>query len=379
MKNLAVFMGEVIIFYRNKVIGGLYKGVLKPIFFGMDPEFVHDQMTRVGIILGRWGFGRKTTSAFFGYKNSILEQTVLGIDFKNPIGLSAGFDKDAYLADILPSVGFGFVEVGSVTAKPCDGNPKPRLWRLPKSKGLVVYYGLKNEGCEVVAKRLHNKKFDIPIGVSVAMTNCKENLNLESAIKDYAEAFSVMELLVDYVTVNISCPNAGGGQPFIDPGKLELLLATIDRIPTQKPIFLKLSPDLTEVELDRLLDIVRAHRIHGLVCTNLTKKRDNPKILDSNIPERGGLSGKVVGGMSDKMLEYIYRKEGKRFVLIGCGGVFTAEDAYRKIKLGASLIEMITGMIFEGPQVVSEINQGLAELLKKDGFTSISQAVGIDS
>ncbi len=372
-------MNETVAFYRNKLTHSIYKYLLKPVFFRNDPEFIHDKMTSVGITLGRFRLGRVATKALFRYENPVLEQKILGISFKNPIGLSAGFDKNAQLTDILPSVGFGFAEMGSITGKQCAGNPKPRLWRLPNSKSLAVYYGLKNDGCEVISKRLQGKHFSIPIGMSVAMTNCEDNLILKNAVKDYAKAFKFMEPLSDYITVNISCPNTHGGQPFIVPHKLDYLFDVLDEIPTKKPVFIKLSPDMSRSELDALLDVARAHRVQGIICTNLTKKRDNPKILDKDIPEKGGLSGKVVQELSDEVLTYIYKKEGKRFILVGCGGVFTAEDAYKKIRLGASLIQMITGMIFEGPQVISEINQGLTKLLKRDGFNNIQQAIGVDN
>jgi dihydroorotate dehydrogenase len=371
-------MNENITNYRNKITHSLYKHALKPIFFRNDPESVHDHMTRVGIRLGSFSLGKKLTRGLFGYRNPVLSQDILGIHFENPIGLSAGFDKNAELTDILPSVGFGFAEVGSITGNPCAGNPKPRLWRLPESKGLVVYYGLKNDGCEAIAKRLQGKQFTIPLGMSVAMTNCKENLDLKNAVTDFAKAFSVMEPFGSYITVNISCPNTEGGQPFIAPHKLDYLFDVLDEIPTTKPVFIKLSPDMSRSELDTLLDVARRHRIQGIITTNLTKKKDNPKIVDKNLPKVGGISGKVVQNIANETLAYIYRKEGKRFILIGSGGVFTAEDAYKKIRLGASLVQLITGMIFEGPQVISEINQGLVNLLKKDGFTNISQAIGAD-
>lgn len=372
-------MNETIIHYRNKISHSLYIHALKPILFRNDPEVVHDRMTKMGVSLGSYSLGRQFTRGLFDYTNSALAQDILGIHFKNPIGLSAGFDKNAELTDILPSVGFGFAEVGSITGNPCAGNPKPRLWRLPRSKGLVVYYGLKNDGCEVISQRLLNKHFKIPIGMSVAMTNCKENLELKNAIKDFAKAFSTMEPFGNYITVNISCPNTEGGQPFVAPHKLDYLFDILDEIPTTKPVFIKLSPDMSNPELDALLTIASHHRIQGIITTNLTKKKDNPKILDTNLPKVGGMSGKIVQDLADEMLAYIYRKAGQRFILIGTGGVFTAEDAYKKIRLGASLVQMITGMIFEGPQVVSEINQGLATLLRKDGFTNISQAIGADN
>lgn len=372
-------MKEIAIRSRNKAISSAYKYFLKPLFFLNDPEVVHDHMTAVGKILGKFKLGRAVAKELFGYQNPILEQEVLGITFKNPTGLSAGFDKNAELTDILPSVGFGFAEIGSITGNPCSGNPKPRLWRLKKSKSLLVYYGLKNDGAEAISKKLHGKRFEIPMGMSVAMTNCEDNLDIDKAIADYAKAFALMEPSAAYLTVNISCPNTQGGQPFVAPDKLEKLLKVLDEIPTTKPIFIKLSPDLSDAELDALLEVARAHRVHGIICTNLTKKRDGEKILDENVPEKGGLSGKVVQELSDKMLAYIYKKEGQRFVLVGCGGVFNAEDAYKKIRLGATLVQMITGMIFEGPQVISEINQGIVKLLKRDGFTSIKDAIGADN
>jgi dihydroorotate dehydrogenase len=372
-------MNQASVYYRNKIIHSIYVSLLKPFFFRHDPEFIHDQMTKVGVWLGRLPFGKSITKSFFDYKNSSLEQKFMGIEFKNPVGLSAGFDKNAELTDILPSIGFGFAEVGSVTGKPCMGNPKPRLWRLPKSKSLAVYYGLKNNGCENIAKKLQNKKSSIPIGVSVAATNCRENISIQKSVADFAKSFRTMEPLASYITVNISCPNTETGQPFIKPHNFDYLFDILDEIPTSKPIFIKLSPDLSETELDQILDLARSHRIHGIICTNLTKKRINPKILDSNVPALGGLSGKVVEELSDKLLSYVYKREGERFVLIGSGGVFSAEDAYRKIRLGATMVQMITGMIYEGPQVISEINRGLAKFLMRDGFRNISEAVGADN
>lgn len=373
------YMNNTAAKYRNGILHGLYRTVLKPFFFHNDPETVHDHLVRIGSKLGRSSIGKSLTAGFFDYQDPRLSQCILGIDFKNPVGLSAGFDKNAELTDILPSVGFGFAEVGSITGAKCDGNPKPRLWRLPKSKGLVVYYGLKNDGCEAIAAKLAGKTFAIPIGISVAMTNCIENTVIEKGVEDFAKAFATMEPFSSYITVNISCPNTTGGQPFIIPENLEQLLTRLDTIPTSRPIFIKLSPDMSHPQLDAILDGARAHRIAGIICTNLTKPRDNPAILDTEIPSKGGISGKATQDLADAMLSYIYQREGERFVIIGCGGIFTAEDAYKKIRSGASLVQLITGMIFEGPQLISEINRGLAVLLERDGFKNIAEAVGIDS
>ncbi len=368
-----------VIYLRNRITGFLYRNVVKPIFFRIDPETVHDRMINTGRFLGNYFITRNIIKFIYSYSNKKLEQTILGIKFPNPIGLSAGFDKDAILTDIIPSVGFGFIEVGSITGQPCEGNPKPRLWRLKKSKSLVVYYGLKNKGCEKISKRLKNKNFMIPVGISIAKTNCSKTIETDAGIKDYVKAFSKFTNIGSYFTINISCPNTFGGQPFTNSKKLDLLLTRIDRIPNKKPIFLKLSPDLIKKEIDAIINVSKQHRVHGFICTNLTKKRNIKNISDDFVPEKGGISGKVVEDLSNELIKYVYTKTKGRFVIIGCGGVFSAEDAYKKIKLGASLIQLITGMIFQGPQLISDINIGLVSLLEKDRFNNISEAIGIDN
>jgi len=372
-------MKNSIILIRNKILGGLYRATLKPIFFHYDPEDIHDVMIKFGSYLGRYKITQWKINILYGYKNKKLEQEISGIKFPNPIGLSAGFDKNAELVDIISCVGFGYSEVGSITALPCGGNPKPRLWRLPKSKGLVVYYGLKNDGATIIAKDLFHKKIKVPIGTSIAMTNNDENIDINNAIKDYCITFKSFAHIGAYTTINISCPNTCGGQPFIEPEALKLLLTEIDKIETSKPVLIKLSPDLPFDKIDELIIIAKEHRVHGIICTNLTKKRDTPLLRDNNIPNHGGISGLPVQKLSDEMIAHIYKKEGKRFIIIGSGGIFTAEDAYRKIRLGASLLQIITGMIYEGPQVISEINRGLAILLTRDGYKNISEVIGIDA
>ncbi|OHA15412.1 MAG: dihydroorotate dehydrogenase (quinone) [Candidatus Taylorbacteria bacterium RIFCSPLOWO2_12_FULL_43_20] len=371
-------MNNLFVKGRNKAIMLAYKSVLKPIFFSMDPENVHDKMVSFGKTLGASSLTRGILRLTFGYTNPVLEQDILGIRFRNPVGLAAGFDKNAELHQILPGVGFGFGELGSITGYPCEGNFKPRLWRLRRSKGLVVYYGLKNKGCEIISNELRTRQFDIPIGISVAMTNCRDNVDVANALNDYAKAFTSFQNIGEYITVNISCPNAEGGQPFVDPEKLNLLLGKLDNIEVKKPVFVKISPDLNPGRIDEILSVLKQHRVHGIICSNLTKKRSNPAIIDGIVPEKGGISGAPVRDLSDNLISYIYKKEKDRFVIIGCGGIFNARDAYKKIRAGASLVQMITGMIFEGPQVISEINMGLVKLLKKDGYRNVKEAVGAD-
>jgi dihydroorotate dehydrogenase len=372
-------MREGLVYFRNLTTRFLYKLIFRNIFFLQDPEVVHDRVVNLGSFLSSNFLTRSLTSLSFFYSDESLEQTVRGVKFENPIGLAAGFDKDALLTDILPSVGFGHAEVGSITGEPCRGNPRPRLWRLKKSKGLAVHYGLKNDGAEQISKRLKKKTFAIPIGTSIAKTNSKETIGTEAGIRDYVKAFNRFTRIGSYFTINISCPNTFGGEPFTDSKKLDRLLTKIDKIPTKKPIFLKLSPDLTKKEIDSILLVSARHKIDGFVCGNLTKKRKINEIVDRNVPARGSLSGKIVEGLSNEQIHYIYKKTKGKYAIVGCGGVFSAKDAYKKIKLGASLVQLITGMIYEGPQLISEINQGLVRLLKKDGFTNISQAVGVEN
>ncbi len=366
--------------FKSDIIRWKYKHILKPIFFAQDPEKVHDRMLAFGKMLGKFALMRKITGFLFNYKNSILEQTILGINFKNPIGLATGFDKNAELTKILPSVGFGFEEIGSITGEYCEGNPKPRLWRLPKSESLIVYYGLKNDGAEKISKRLQGQKFNFPIGVSIAKTNSENTVETEAGIADYLKVYKAFQDIGDYFTINISCPNAFGGQPFTDSERLEFLLKEIYALPKTKPIFLKMPPDISTKQIDEIIILAEKYDVDGFICTNLTKDRDlmasKGKIVDELPTDKGGLSGKVVEEFSNEMIKYIYKKTGKKFIIMGVGGIFSAEDAYKKILSGASLLQIITGMIFEGPQLIGEINRGLAEFLQRDGFKNISEAVG---
>ena len=356
----------------------IYKNILKPIFFKQDPEKIHESMTKIGSILGKFIVTRLLVSSILNYKHSSLTQTVDGITYQNPIGLAAGFDKDAHLTQILPSIGFGFEEIGSVTALPCKGNPKPRLWRLPKYKSLVVYYGLKNKGCEAIAQKLQNKKFDFPLGISIAKTNCKETVDIDTAIEDYYTSLVRLEPFADYITINISCPNAFGGQPFTSAELLDALLEKLDTFESNKPRYIKVSPDLSIDQVDDLISVSENHNIQGFIISNLLKKRENSGIPLEEFSKvgHGGLSGKPVQKHANKMISYVHKKTKGRFTIIGVGGVFTGKDAYAKIKAGASLIQLVTGLVYGGPTSIKRINQELVVLLEKDGFSNISEAVG---
>lgn len=367
---------EKLVSARNIFFRFIYLKIIKKIFFRIDPEKVHNFMLFWFKVLGSNFLTRGIFYFFWGYSNKALEQDVLGIHFKNPVGLAAGFDKDAVTIKFMQPLGFGYTEIGSVTGEKCKGNPKPRVWRLPKYKSIIINFGLKNDGAEIVSKRMGRKKYAIPVGISIAKTNCKETADVKAGIEDYLKAYKTFSGIGSYYCINISCPNAFGGEPFNDPEKLDMLMTEIAKVPSKKPIFLKMAADLSHDQIDAILEIAGKYDIAGFVCSNLTKDKKKMNIPEKEINHPGSLSGKPVTDLSDAMIDYIYRKTNGRYVIIGVGGIFSAKDAYRKIKLGASLLQLITGMVFEGPQLISEINQGLVELLAKDGYENISEAVG---
>lgn len=362
------------------LISASYSNILKPYLFKQDPEDVHDRFIKLGHRMGKNSLARGLLSTFLKYEDPALESDLLGINLKNPVGLAAGFDKDGKLIDTLGSVGFGFSDVGSVTFQSYEGNPKPRLYRLPSSQALVVYYGLKNDGADVILNRIKNRRTkDFPLIISIAKTNCDATSTSEGGIKDYVSSLSLFdkENVGDMYEINISCPNTFGGEPFTTPEKLESLLSEVSKLNIKKPITLKMPINLEWDDYSDLLKVAIKHGISGVVIGNLTKVRD-PQLIKDEIPEhiKGGISGLPTQELSDELIFNTYKYFGKDLKIIGVGGIFNAEDAYRKIKNGASLVSMITGMIYGGPQVIGEINRGLVDLLRKDGYENITEAIG---
>lgn len=320
-----------------------YRRVLKPVLFKFDPEDVHDTFVKAGKIFGARAITRGVIRFFFSYRHPALEQTILGISLKNPIGLAAGFDKNAELVNVMSAVGFGFVEVGSITGEPCAGNPKPRLWRLPKSQSIMVWYGLKNDGAVAIADRIRSLSLPIPVGTSVARTNDARTVDIDAGIADYQKAFAAFVDIGAYTTVNISCPNTCGGEPFTAPDRLDQLLCVLDTLPTQKPIFLKCPVDFTFDELDALIAVALRHRVHGVILSNLTKDHHAPTVHQEELTDamKGGLSGAPTRERSNALIAHVYKAAAERLTIIGVGGVFTPEDAYAKIRAGASLVQLL--------------------------------------
>lgn len=367
-------------YFKSSVIRNVYRYILRPIYFSIDPEFLHNRFVHIGLALGTFTPTRAFIRWLFHFQHPALQQRIAGIDFPNPIGLAAGFDKDGKLLDILEHVGFGFEEVGSITLKPYEGNPGTRLYRLPKSKGIVVNYGLKNDGVDIIVERLKRSLSKNFIkGISIAKTNSKETADTTIGIEDYVECLKkVIEKEVgDFYTINISCPNSFGGEPFTTPRELSALLDRLCLLPIKKPLFLKMPSNLAWEEFSKLCDIAVDHNITGVIISNLNKDRSNAAIKEA-IPDhiRGSIGGKPVWDISNALISQTHKWYKDKLIIIGVGGIFSAEDAYEKIKRGASLVQLITGMIYEGPQLIGDINRGLVELLKKDGYKNIGEAVG---
>jgi dihydroorotate dehydrogenase (fumarate) len=281
-------------------------------------------------------------------------------------------------------IGFGFMEGGSVTLEPCKGNPKPWFHRLPATKSLVVHAGLANDGVEAITARLQHyyklhQLIDFPLNISVAKTNSPHTCSDSEAIADYIGSLRHIRrsAVGNMVTLNISCPNTYGGEPFTTPDRLEQLLAAVDHLHLQQPVFIKMPSHLSWKQFNELLRVIARHHVDGVTIGNLMKDRSRVALKDP-LPDhiKGGLSGKPTQKATNALIRKTRQIYGKRFVIIGVGGIFTAEDAYEKIQLGADLVELITGMIFEGPQRIGQINAGLVQLLHQDGYRHISEAVG---
>lgn len=358
-----------------------YKHILKNIFFLFDPEFVHEKILSTGKFIGDVELFNYITSKIFLVKKDNLKQQIRGIKFDSPVGLAAGFDYQAKLYNILPSFSFGFETIGTITNLAYVGNTKPRLGRLPKSKSLLVNKGFKNEGIKEVVKKLSNRRFDIPVGLSIGKTNTKKITTQEMAVSDIISAFKVSEnskINISYYELNISCPNLIGNIDFYESSKLENLLKKVFLLNIKKPIFIKMPISKTNGEIMKMMEIIVKYPIGGVIVGNLQKDRNSKALVKEELVgfNNGNFSGKPTEERSNELIELIYRKYGKKIIIIGCGGIFSAEDAYKKIKLGASLVQLITGLVFEGPQLVSNINYELNKMIKKEGFKNISQAVG---
>lgn len=359
-----------------------YKTIGKPFLFLFDPYGVHKRTVALGERLGRCDVARRFFVLGLGSRDPILAQIFLGVRWESPIGLAAGFDYEARLTGILPSIGFGFGSVGTLTNRPYGGNAKPMLGRLVKSRSLMVNKGFKNDGVGSTLERLKGSEFSYPVGVSIGTSNDGSVTGQVGAVQDIVSAFTAAEssrVSFAYYELNISCPNLSGAIDFYTPSRFEALLSAIEGLRLGRPLFVKMPIAKTDGEIAALVEvIVRYSFVKGVILGNLQTDRKHPALIKEEVDAYpvGNFSGLPCRDRSDELIRFIYRRFGSKIKIIGCGGVFSPDDAYRKIAFGASLVQLITGMIFEGPQLVAEINRELAKRLTQEGYGSVAELVG---
>lgn len=339
-----------------------YRNLVFPLLKKIDPEKVHYLITDLLVIVLKIPFMEFAFKSLYEIKDTSLTRNVFGLQFKNPVGLGAGFDKNAKWVDELATLGFGFIEIGTVTPKPQDGNPKPRLFRLVEDEAIINRMGFNNEGSASAAELLKLRKTDVIIGGNIGKNKVTPN---EDALSDYLLAFEDLHPYVDYFVVNVSSPNTPGLRELQDKEPLSRILNSLKDANSQKeiqrPILLKIAPDLTESQLDDIIEITLSTKIDGLIATNTTIER---KPLTSSIEEieaigPGGLSGRPLKDKSTAVIKYLHKKSNGAFPIIGVGGIYTAADAIEKLDAGASLVQVYSGFIFEGPGLVKKICKGI--------------------
>lgn len=358
--------------------------LIKELLFKLDAQQVHEAALFFGQSLGKV-HAETVISTFFSYHNNVLTQEIDGVTYPNPVGLAAGFDYNAQLTQIISSIGFGFETIGTITNLPYEGNPKPMLGRLPRSNALMVNKGFKNQGADRIIKKLTAESFRIPLGVSIGRTNSAKLQTQEDSVSDIISAFTKFEAArpnTSYYELNISCPNLIHGNKnitFYTKENLTYLVSEVAKLGISKPIYAKMPIILENDTVLELLQVLVDYKIHGVVFGNLETKRTNPALVQDEVKlfEVGNFSGKPTFERSNELIELTYKHFKDRLTIIGCGGVFSGEDAYEKIIRGASLVELITGMIYKGPMLISHINRYLARRLKQEGMSTISELVGL--
>ncbi|PCJ98398.1 MAG: dihydroorotate dehydrogenase (quinone) [Flavobacteriaceae bacterium] len=341
----------------------MYKILLRPLFFLIDPEKVHYLTFSAIKFLSKIGFSG-IFKAIYAIEDKRLEREVFGLKFKNPVGLAAGFDKNALLYNELSDFGFGFIEIGTLTPKPQDGNPKKRLFRLKADKAIINRMGFNNDGVLSAVKQL-KKAHKVLIGGNIGKNKLTPN---DEATKDYLICFNALYAHVDYFVVNVSSPNTPGLRELQDKEPLTALLTALKKENTKyaeklenngKPILLKIAPDLTDEQLLDIIQIVKDSKIEGIIATNTTISREGLQANEALIKENGGLSGKPLAERSTEVIRFLAEKSNNSFPIIGVGGIHSPEDALEKLKAGATLVQLWTGFIYEGPGLVKKINKAI--------------------
>jgi dihydroorotate dehydrogenase len=359
----------------------VYSSLLRPLLFRLPAETAHDLALRslsIAPKLTRRLVGEAYDATPFGKLRRF------GLTFSNPVGLAAGFDKDGIALEALAGMGFGFIEAGTVTYHAQPGNEKPRLFRLPMDQALINRAGFNNRGAKALAKRVADKKPDCVLGVSIGKS---KKAPLEKAVEDYLKSFAAVYSVADYIAVNVSSPNTPGLRELQQASQLNDLLTVLQKRNEQlaeksggqpKPLLVKLSPDLGQDELREIVGVVQQNEVAGLIATNTTTERTGLKTSPKRIAAygEGGLSGAPLKSRSTNVVARLHNLTGGSIPIIGVGGIFTADDAWDMISAGASLVQIYTGFIYEGPAIIRDINEGLRRIVSREGFVSLDEAVG---
>jgi len=339
----------------------MYK-LVKPVFFSLDPERAHHTVTGgLKAFTKIWG-AKSLLKSIYSVKDSRLEREVFGLKFKNPVGLAAGFDKNAEYIEEMANFGFGFIEIGTVTPRPQPGNDAPRMFRLVEDEALINRMGFNNQGADVAAGRLKYLKNTegVIIGGNIGKNKVTPN---EQAVNDYIYCFNALYDYVDYFVVNVSSPNTPGLRDLQEKEPLMHILNTLQERnyakPQSKPILLKIAPDLTDSQLDDIIEIVMTTKIAGVIATNTTISREGLRSDPALVKETGGVSGKPLTKRSTEVIRYLSEKSNRAFSIIGVGGIHSAADALEKLDAGASLVQVYTGFIYEGPGLIGDICKGI--------------------
>ncbi len=340
----------------------MYKLLLRPIFFSFDPEKIHHFTFSLIKFTSKIPGFKSIYRSLYVVDDSRLERKLFGLTFKNPVGLAAGFDKNAVLYNELANFGFGFIEIGTVTPKGQAGNPKKRLFRLKDDKGIINRMGFNNEGLESAIEQLKKNKGKLIIGGNIG-----KNTNTKPAdyTADYLTCFNALHPYVDYFVLNVSCPNVGSHAKLNDKDYLEELIGAVQKanntFEKQKPILLKIAPDLNTTQLDEIIELVKTTNLEGVIASNTSTDRSGLKASEAQLEAigNGGLSGQPIKDKSTKVIKYLSEKSNKAFPIIGVGGIHSSEDAIEKLDAGADLIQIYTGFVYEGPSLIKAINKAI--------------------
>ena len=365
----------------------MYETVVRPLLFRLDPERAHNLAMRSCELAGRFELTRRAARNAFGFRDERLRVRCGGLSLDNPLGLAAGFDKNGRAPALLGTLGFGHVEIGSVSAYPSNGNPRPRLFRLPEDDAIVVSYGVPNDGAEAISRRLNGGARTARLGVNLVKTNDPARPAVEPDVyEDYARSFELLQNRADYIALNMSCPNSPGDRDFFDQlPRFDGLLGRLAEQSPRVPVFLKLKPTRDEGVLREIVAIADAYPFVAGFSINLPAGKPADLRLSAS-PERlegmpGAVGGRPVEELINDILARLYGIIGpdSRYGLMAAGGVFTAADALRKIRLGASVVQLYSGLVYRGPRLVREILAGMVEQLEREGFDGMADAVGADA